>query len=298
MRALPDLRGRARTPLPMPAPTLPALVALHCAVLLFGFAGLFGKWLVLSPVAIVLGRTLIAAASLGLLVAARRERAPFVAGLAGNGIVLAVHWVAFFEAIRVSTIAIGLLGYASFPLFVLVLERVMLGRRWRGKEAITALMVALGLVVLVPRFAWEDRTVQGLLWGIVAGFTFALLAVRSRSYAATHAPAAVALWQNAVAAAVIAPFFVAGAAAMPAITAHDVMLLLVLGILCTALAHTLFIGSLRRVSAHTASVVAALEPVYGIVLAVLLLDEVPSARTLAGALLIVGAALVATRRAA
>jgi drug/metabolite transporter (DMT)-like permease len=51
------------------------------------------------------------------------------------------------------------------------------------------------------------------------------------------------------------------------------------------------------VSAHTASVVAALEPVYGIALAALLLDEVPSPRTLAGALLIVGAALVATRRA-
>ena len=288
----------ARKPVPMPTPTLPTLVALHCAVLLFGFAGLFGKWLTLSPVAIVLGRTLIAAASLGLLVAARRERAPFVAGLAANGIVLAVHWVAFFEAIRVSTIAIGLLGFASFPLFVLVLERVMLGRRWRGVEAITALMVAFGLVVLVPRFTWEDRTVQGLLWGIVAGFTFALLAVRSRRYAATHAPAAVALWQNAVAAIVLTPFVVAGVATMPAITARDVMLLLVLGILCTALAHTLFIGSLRRVSAHTASVVAALEPVYGIALAVLLLDEVPSPRTLVGALLIVGAALVATRRAA
>ena len=92
--------------------------------------------------------------------------------------------------------------------------------------------------------------------------------MRSRRYAATHAPVAVALWQNAIAAAVLAPFVVAGAAAMPAITAHDVMLLLVLGILCTALAHTLFIGSLRRVSAHTASVVAALEPVYGIALAV------------------------------
>lgn len=282
----------------MPTPTLPALVALHCAVLLFGFAGLFGKWLALPPVAIVLGRTLVAAAVLGLIVAIRRQPAAFAPGLAANGVVLAIHWVTFFEAIRVSTIAIGLLGFASFPLFVLLLERAMLGRRWHGVEATTALMVAAGLVVLVPRFAWEERTVQGLLWGIVSGFTFALLAVRSRRYAATHAPAAVALWQNAIAAASLAPFVVAGAATIPAITAHDVMLLLVLGVFCTALAHTMFIGSLRRVSAHTASVVASLEPVYGIALAVLLLGEVPSPRTFVGALLIVGAALVATRRAA
>jgi drug/metabolite transporter (DMT)-like permease len=70
----------------------------------------------------------------------------------------------------------------------------------------------------------------------------------------------------------------------------------VLGVVCTALAHTLFIRSLRALSAHTASVVAALEPVYGIALALLLLGEVPPARTLAGAVLIVGAALYATRR--
>ena len=71
-------------------------------------------------------------------------------------------------------------------------------------------------------------------------------------------------------------------------------LLVVLGVVCTALAHTLFIRSLRVLSAHTASIVATLEPVYGIALAFLLLGEMPSARTLAGGALIVGAALLAT----
>jgi drug/metabolite transporter (DMT)-like permease len=282
----------------MPTSTFPALAALHLAVVLFGFAGLFGKWLELPPVAIVLGRTVVAAAALGALVAARRLRAAPSPGLAGNGVVLAIHWVAFFEAIQVSTIAIGLLGFASFPLFVLALERWALGRRWHRIEGITAGMVAAGLVVLVPRFAWEERAVQGLLWGLLSGFTFALLAVRGRRYAATHPPAVVALWQNAFAAVALAPFVVAGAAGLPTITVRDAALVVVLGLLCTALSHTLFIGSLRRVSAHTASVVAALEPVYGIALAALLLNEVPSTRTLAGAALIVGAALVATRRAA
>jgi len=281
----------------MPRPTYPALAALHVAVLLFGFAGLFGKWVSLPPVAIVLGRTLVAAAALAVLVAARRVPAPFATGLAVNGVVLAVHWVAFFEAIRVSTIAIGLLGYASFPLFVLILERMMLGRRWHGAEAATALMVALGLVVLVPRFDWAERTVQGVLWGILSGFTFAVLAVRSRRHVATHKPVAVALWQNAIAAAALVPLVVAGGTAVPAVSTRDAILLLVLGILCTAVAHTLFIDSLRRVSAHTASVVAALEPVYGMSLAIVLVGEVPTPRTLLGAALIVGAAFVATRRA-
>ena len=69
------------------------------------------------------------------------------------------------------------------------------------------------------------------------------------------------------------------------------MLLVVLGLVCTALAHTLFIGGLAVVTAHTASVIAALEPVYGIALALVLLGEVPGARTIAGGALIVAAAV-------
>jgi hypothetical protein len=92
-----------------------ALVALHAAVALFGFAGLFGKWLALSPVAIVLGRTAIAAIALGILRLRSPRQAPFDVRLVGNGIVLAVHWLSFFAAIQVSTVAVGLLGFASFP---------------------------------------------------------------------------------------------------------------------------------------------------------------------------------------
>lgn len=282
----------------MPASTAPALVALHVAVLLFGFAGLFGKWLDLPPTAIVLGRTLVAAAALAAIVVARRQAAPPTRGLAVNGFVLAVHWTAFFAAIQVSSVAIGLLGCAAFPLFVLLLERVLLGRRWQAIEAATAVLVTAGLVILVPWVNAGDGTLRGLLLGLAAGFTFAMLAVRNRAFAQTHSPLAVGLWQNAFAALALAPVVVLSGALPGTPSGRDIVLVLVLGLACTALAHTLFIASLRRLSAHTASVVAALEPLYGIALAVMLLAEIPTLRTLAGGALIVAAALVATRRAA
>src|SRR5207302_4333626 len=126
-----------------------ALVALHSAVLLFGFAGLFGKWLLLPPLWIVLGRTAVAAAALGALRATQRGAAsPFDVRLIANGALLALHWVAFFAAIQMSSVAIGLLGFASFPLFVLLLERGLLGRRWTGREAMIAVLVTLGLLLL------------------------------------------------------------------------------------------------------------------------------------------------------
>jgi drug/metabolite transporter (DMT)-like permease len=275
-----------------------ALVAVHGAVLLFGFAGLFGKWLPLPPVTIVFGRAAVAGVALAVLLplAGERGRSPgrFEWKLGASGALLAVHWVAFFRAIQTANVAVGLLGFASFPLFVLLLEALLRQRPLRGGEWATAAVVSAGLLLVAPEWRWDNRIVQGLLWGIVSGLTFALLVLCNRGLAARHAAGSIALWQNACAAACLLPFV---ALAPPAVDAHAVLLLLVLGVVCTALAHTLFIRSLRALSAHTASVVTALEPVYGIVLSFLLLGETPAARTLAGAALIIGAAIFATRSA-
>ena len=272
-----------------------ALVTLHAAVALFGFAGLFGKWLPLSPVVIVLGRTTIAAIALGVVLLRARRRAPFDVRLIANGVVLALHWLSFFAAIQASTVAVGLLGFASFPLFTLLAERIFLARRLRRRDAVTALLVTAGLALLVPELSLENPIVQGVSWGLVSGLTFALLVVMNRRWTGTRTATDIAFWQNAVAALALVPFAWA-APAIGSIGAREIMLLIVLGLACTALAHTLFISGLAVVTAHTASVIAALEPVYGIALALVFLGEVPAPRTLAGGALIVIAAVIATRR--
>ncbi|MEO8304075.1 MAG: DMT family transporter [Betaproteobacteria bacterium] len=274
-----------------------ALVALHVAVALFGFAGLFGKWLILSPVAIVLGRTAIAASALGILRLRAGHRARFDVRLSANGVVLALHWVSFFAAIQASSVAIGLLGFASFPLFTLAIERLFLARRFHRREVIAAVLVTAGLALLVPELSFDDPVVVGLAWGIVSGFTFALLAVMNRRWTMSRTATDIAFWQNAFAALALLPFALASPWALGSIGAREILLLVVLGLVCTALAHTLFIAALASVTAHTASIVTALEPVYGIALAWVLLGEVPGPRILAGGALIVAAAVFATRRA-
>jgi drug/metabolite transporter (DMT)-like permease len=272
----------------------PALFALHVAVGLFGFAALFGKWIALSPVAIVLGRTVVAAATLALVASMRRQ--PFgqpERGLLVNGPLLALHWVSFFAAVQVASVAIALLGYASFPVVVLLLER---GRRASRGEYATALLAALGLAMLAAQLSWSGAGLRGLALALVSAVTFAMLVVRNRRLVAERSAARIAMWQNLAAAACLLPIVAIAdrAAAWP--TVHDVVLLIVLGIVCTGLAHTLFIASMRRVSAHSASVVASLEPVYGIALAAWLLGQMPDGRTMAGGTLIVVAALIASRR--
>lgn len=275
-----------------------ALVACHVAVALFGFAGVFGKWIAWDPVAIVLGRTTVAAIVLAFFVRHRLGSWPPPHWAAvPNGVILAVHWVAFFAAIKVSTVAIGLLGYASFPLFVPFLERAMLGLRvTRGKVAGAAL-VAFGLALLVPEFTWASHTVRGLAWGVLSGFTFALLTVRTRKLAPDRRSSEMALWQNAIAALCVLPVVLWQGGLGGPVDGSTIGKLLVLGVVCTAVAHTLYTTSLARLPASTAAVCAALEPVYGIALALVLLGEVPNERTLAGAAVIIVAAMVATRRA-
>jgi drug/metabolite transporter (DMT)-like permease len=275
--------------------TLAAFVALHVAVALFGLTGLFGKWVTLSPLAIVLGRTLVAAIALGAFALIRRVPLPRIeTAFLQNGGILALHWVTFFLAVQTASVATGLLGYATFPLFALLIERRFRLRTVAPREWLTIALVVAGFAVLVPRLSWSDDTVQGLAFGALSGLTFAWLAVRNRALLPRHDAVALAFWQNAWAATwlVVATVPIAGTLRAP--TFEEIGALITLGALCTALAHTLFIACLRHVPVHTASVVAALEPVYGIAFAVALLGEVPGPREVAGAILLVLAAIVAS----
>src|SRR4029453_4897585 len=221
---------------------LPPVVALHLAVALFGFAALFGDWIALAPTAIVVGRTTVAAITLTVVLRLRRQSSGRAnIAMVANGALLALHWVAFFAAVQTASVAIALLGYASFPVFVLLLDRGARRHTPLAVEIGTVVAVLAGLVLLVPDLSWSNRAVHGLAWGIVSGFTFALLTLRNRSLLPTHGAIALALWQNAFAALWLVPSVVlAGSATMP--SARDIALVGLLGVFCTALAHSLFIA--------------------------------------------------------
>jgi len=273
-----------------------SLLQVHGAVLLFGLAGLFGKLLPLSPFAIVFGRVVFAA--LALLLAAALWRLPlrprlrrdFLA-LAALGLLLAVHWTTFFQSVQVSSVAVALVTFTTFPVFVALLEPPLFRERLRASDVALAVLALLGILILVPSFAPDDRTTQGALWGVASGLTFALLSLLNRRYVRQHSSIMLALYQDAFAAVLLAPIVVLD---WPPLPLREILLLLVLGVLCTAVAHALFIAGLRRLQARTAGMIVCLEPVYGAALAVLLLGELPSVRTVCGGLVVLAVALYAT----
>ena len=127
-----------------------SLLAIHSAVLLFGLAGLFGKMVGAPAAVIVLGRTVFAALALGLMLVLRgrittpkrlKEWCIFVF----LGALLAAHWTAFFHSIQISTVAVGLVTFSSFPLFVTLLEPYFFKEPLRPFDLLTALLIVVGL---------------------------------------------------------------------------------------------------------------------------------------------------------
>jgi drug/metabolite transporter (DMT)-like permease len=266
-------------------------------VLLFGTAGLFGKLLSLPPLWIVFGRCGFAALALGAVALLRgnlfwrltwRELFFFLL----LGLILALHWITFFQAIQVSSVALGLITYSTFPLFTTILEPLFFKEALRPGDLLGALVMLAGLILVVPDFTWGNHMTQGVVWGTLSGLSFALLSVLNRRGIQRRPALMVTLFQTLVAALVLVPL-IAGNPRVPGL--DEIALLLVLGVICTALAHFLFVFSMRDVSAQLASMVACLEAVYGAGFAYLLLGEVPDLRTLAGGSVILVTALLAIR---
>jgi drug/metabolite transporter (DMT)-like permease len=275
---------------------LRGLVTANVAVLLFGLAGVLGKLSLLPAPIIVFGRSFFA----GLVLLAvcwfrhislrpKQSRDGYL--LLGQGVLLALHWTAFFQAINVSNVAIGLLSFSSFPLFTAILEPLLLKQRPNRIQIVAALLILPGIYLLVPSFTLQNQTTLGVMWGVLSGASFALLSVTNRWLGRSYSSLMISLYQDGIAALVLLPifFFTATGSFW---TPHALLVLFILGVVCTALAHTLFITSMRDITAQTASLLASLEPVWGIIFGILLLGAIPTDRTLLGGAIIISANLI------
>ena len=276
------------------------LAQIHIAVFLFGFAGLFGKFLSCSPLYIVLGRTFFASIALFIFARFFSKTVLFALGkkeiffFVLQGILLAVHWYSFFLSIQISSVAVGLITFSTFPLFVTFLEPLFFKEKLKRTDIFIAGTVFIGILLVIPDFNFSNSITRGGFFGIISGFTFALLALVNRRNARISDSIAIAFYQNLFAAIFLILPILSIQIVPPQFS--DLPFLVFLGVFCTAFAHTLFIKSLRFIRAQTASVIAGLEPVYGIILAFFLLNETPQMRTLIGGLIIIGTTIFAGRQ--
>lgn len=274
------------------------LVEIHLSVVLFGLTGLFGKFISLPAPHIVLGRVFFASVSMGLYFLFRKKevrlaRGADYAAMAAVGAVLALHWTAFYLSVKLSTVAIGVLTFAAYPIFVTFLEPFFFREKLRGADVLAAFVMFGGVLLVVPRTDAGPDMTAGMIWGMVGSVSYAVMSLLNRKFVSRYEGSVVAFYEQGTAALLMLPILLFD---RPHASALDWALLAVLGVVLTGVAHSLFISGMRSVRAQTAGVIASLESVYGIAAAALLIGEFPTLRELAGGAVILGTAFVSTLR--
>ena len=155
------------------------LLAVHSAVLIFGLTALFSKLISLTALEITLLRSIFAVFII-LAIFLWQKKSIKLSQTKDYGIVillgvlLALHWVTYFHAMQVSSIAVGVIALYTFPVITVFLEPLFHGEKPHIKDIISALTVLFGIYLLVPEFSLNNETTQGILWGVLSALFFAL----------------------------------------------------------------------------------------------------------------------------
>ncbi|WP_461063871.1 DMT family transporter [Spirosoma horti] len=258
---------------------------LHFIVLIWGFTAILGKLLQpLDPSAVVLFRTLLAVLGLGVVLTIRRQNLRVTTadawGLLGTGGLIGLHWVLFFLAARLSNVSVCLAGMATSSLWASVLEPLLLRRRVRPVEVALGAAVMAGLYLI---FRFEFDKVVGLAVAVGSAMLSSLFTIINSRFTHRYDAlvisfyemagallGAIVLWLlvrqlNVQETGVIVPY-------VPQ-TALQWLWLFVLSMVCTVYAYTVGVSLLRKFSAYLAILTVNLEPVYGILLALLIFGD-------------------------
>ena len=251
---------------------------LHLLVLLIATTAILGELISLSASGLVVWRTIFAALGAALWVTLVRRRSIWpgkrMAGiLFGIGLIVGVHWVCFFGAIKLANVSISLAGMATISLFTAFTEPLLEKRRVRPFEVLLGLLVLAGIGLVA---GFERGRLLGLMVAMLGALLAAIFPVLNRKLVTTGGdPLTMVAWEmvGACTAALILFPFVSEGESLLAWRDLDWLWILLLAWVCTVFAHGFHIHLLRHLSAYTMNLAFNFEPVYGIIAAALLFSE-------------------------
>lgn len=259
-------------------PAAKAQWQMHACVLLWGFTAILGKAITLPAMALVVWRMGLVAAALLLVPRVWRGLAALPARLllvyAGIGVLVALHWLTFYGAIKLANASVAVTCLALATVFVPMVEPWITGKRFEPRELLLGVAVVPGVALVVGGVPAGMRL--GIVVGTVSAVLVAFFGALNKRYVTQADPLTVTfveLGAGGLALALLTPLlpWFGSPLMLPGVT--DAVLLLVLAMACTLLPFALSLVALRHMSAFSAQLAVNLEPIYAIVLAVLLLNE-------------------------
>lgn len=250
---------------------------LHFIVFIWGFTAVLGALISLEAVPLVWYRMLLAVIVVFLFLKIKKERLRFspktLAGFALGGIIIALHWLTFFGAIKMSNVSVTLAVISTGAFFASILEPWIYGRKIILYELIFGLIVIVGLYIV---FDVEASYGLGILLALISAFLSALFSVINGKFVERHKASAISFYELMFGVGAITIFLMATGRFSPdffIISTKDWVYLTILATVCTAYAFIASIHVMKWISPYTVMLTINLEPVYGIVLALVFLGD-------------------------
>ena len=256
-----------------------AYFQLHFAVILYGLTAILGDLISLSAISLVWWRVLITSVSLLFFINFGRRiitmKRKDIISYISIGVIVALHWITFYGAIKYANASVALAAMATTSLFTAIIEPIITGKAFQKLE------LALGLLIIPPMLMiatnLDISMVKGLIVGLLSAFLASLFATYNKKMVSNADAYQISFLEMSSAFLFIScalPFVVgAGDGIQIWPTRQDWLYLIILALGCTTLAYVISLKALRYVSAFDANLVINLEPVYGIILAVVILKE-------------------------
>lgn len=258
--------------------TTRAHLQIHFCVLLWGFTAVLGKLITLPAAQLVWWRMLLV--MLALLAVPRMWRglramsAHLRWAYAGIGVLVAMHWLTWYAAIKLSNASVGATCMALAPVFMALIEPWIAKRRFDPRELLVGAAIVPGVIMVVGGIPADMRL--GLAMGVLSSVFVALFGSLNKRFVERGDPLAVTfveLGTGALFLTLMLPLLPHQGAAFILPDPHDAWLLAALAFGCTLLPFALALVALRQLSAFGTQMITNLEPVYAIVLAIVLLHE-------------------------
>ena len=268
-------------------------VALAAVAATWGFVSVIVAGLDLGGQELVFWRCFLAALTLPLLLVALGNLDALVVHgrrlqVLGLGLLLAVHWVLFFETLKRSSVAVAILTVYTAPIFLAVIAPRLLPER-RSRVGLAALALSAPGLVLIA-LAGEGGApadAVAIATGLGAALTYAFLIIGAKLVVPHVSPFGMAFWQYVVVSVVLAPFLLGGGRALP--EAGEWPYVVLLGALLTAVSGVVYISLLRHVTAQAAGLLAYVEPVSASFLAWAILGQSLGWQVIVGGALVLAA---------
>ena len=245
--------------------------------MIYGFTAILGKLITLPATQLVWYRMLIALITFYIFLKWKNtemsvSRNQFLK-LFGIGIIVAIHWIAFFGAIKVANVSVALGCLATSTLFTSLLEPFFFRKRINKLEVIIGLLIIAGLYLI---FRFETRYSTGILVALAAAFLAGLFSVLNKKMVHHHKASVISFYEMMGGLSCITIYQLVttwGSAPLSIPTITDFGYLLALGVICTAYAFAVQVKVMKHLSAYIVALTINLEPVYGIVMAWFLFGE-------------------------